>query len=115
MPKDVELMYRYAAITFFSDEERPDVLDFSYTNEKLAWWRKEASLRDFFSQTALQELIPYLSFAQENLESFNLINQEFNQEFFSRIHSSLSSKQQMRLNALKDSFAADPTIISSKI
>jgi hypothetical protein len=82
LPKDPELMYKLASVVFFDKDESPEVYDWQYGKAKIEFWKKHASLTDFFLQMPLQELIPYLKFAGENLQTYSRIVADVN-----KIHS----------------------------
>lgn len=71
LPKDPELMYKLASVVFFDQEESPEVYEWAYGQKKIDFWKENTTLRDFFLQKPLRELIPYLDYAGENLDTFS--------------------------------------------
>lgn len=71
LPKDPELMYKLASVVFFDQNESPVVYDHEYGRQKIVWWKEVTSLKDFFMQKPMLELIPYLNYVGENLETFS--------------------------------------------
>jgi hypothetical protein len=82
LPKDPELMYKLASVVFFDKDESPEVYDWKYGKDKIEFWKKHTSLKDFFLQMPLQELIPYLKYAGENLATYSRMVEDVN-----KIHS----------------------------
>ncbi len=93
LPKDSDLMYKLAAVVFFDQHENPLVYEYEYGKKKIAKWKEEASLRDFFLQKPIMELIPYLQHAGENLEIYNGIVKDVNKMHLDSIRAHLSSDQ----------------------
>jgi hypothetical protein len=97
LPKDPELMYKLASVVFFDQDENPQVYEWAYCAKKIEFWKKNASLTDFFLQKALQELIPYLQFAGKNLETFSQMIEEKSRQHWDNLHGNLSPEQKMKL------------------
>ena len=95
LPKEPELMYKLASVVFFDQHENPLVYEFKYGENKIKFWKKSTTLTDFFLQRPLLELIPYLQYAAENLETFSQMISKSNQEHSDRILGMLSEEQKM--------------------
>ena len=76
---DLDLCYKLAAIVYFDKTEKPEVYEPAYAEKKIARWKKDQSVSDFFSQMPLKELIPYLSNAIGDFDTFFQLNEELNQ------------------------------------
>ncbi len=76
---DLDLCYRLAAIVFFDETEKPESYEPAYAEKKIARWKKDQSVTDFFLQKPLKELIPFLNNAVGNFDMFFELNQELNQ------------------------------------
>lgn len=75
---DVELLYKLASVVFFDKTENPRVYDQQYAERKIAKWRKDKKVTDFFSQKPLRELMPFLANVNQDLDTYTLLNQEIN-------------------------------------
>jgi hypothetical protein len=78
LPKDPELLYKLASVIFFDKDEKPEQYEWEYAKKKIAFWKEQTSLSDFFLQKPIKELIPYLQFAEENLDTFSQMIREVN-------------------------------------
>ena len=78
LPKDPELMYKLASVVFFDQGESPEVYEWEYGMKKIAFWKENATLKDFFLSKPLRELIPFLEYAGENLEMFSQMISDVN-------------------------------------
>ena len=76
---DVELLYRLASVCFFDKTENPRVYDQQYAEKKIAKWRKDAKVADFFSQIPMRELMPFLARVNFDLDTYTPINEQLNQ------------------------------------
>ena len=92
---DVELLYKLASVCFFDKTENPRVYDQQYAEKKIAKWRKDKGVADFFSQKPLKELMPFLANVNHGLDIYTPINEQINkthEELFRTI-SSLSKQK----------------------
>ena len=78
LPTDVDLLYKLASICFFDKSENPAVYEPAYAEKKIAKWRKDKGVRDFFMQTPLLELIPFLGSVDTDLDTFSEFQKEIN-------------------------------------
>jgi hypothetical protein len=97
LPKEPDLMYKLAAVVFFDQFENPYTYEFKYGENKIKFWKKNTTLNGFFLQKPLIELIPYLEFAEENLEQFSQMVTTANKEHLNKILPLLSEEQKMIL------------------
>ena len=82
MPADTDLLYKLASICFFDKTENPHVYEPDYAEKKIAKWRKDKGVHDFFTQKPLLELMPFLANVDTDLDTYSRLNDELN-----RIHS----------------------------
>lgn len=85
---DLDLCYRLAAIVFFDETEKPEIYEPEYAAKKIERWKKDQTATSFFLQKPLKELMPYLTNAVGDFDTFLALNKELN-----NLHSDL-----MRLN-----------------
>lgn len=78
MTTDVDLMYKLASICFFDKTENPLVYEPEYAEKKIAKWRKDKGVHDFFMQTPLLELMPFLKTVGVDLDAYTRLNDQFN-------------------------------------
>jgi hypothetical protein len=95
LPKHPELMWKLASVVYFDKAESPEVYDFEYNKGKIEFWKKHADLRSFFLSKPVVELIPYLKYAEENLEMFSQIIEEHHNQHSEKVLEIISGKQKM--------------------
>lgn len=93
LPKEPELMYKLASVVYFDQHENPMVYEFGYGEKKIKSWKKNVSIREFFFQKPLIELIPYLQYAGENLETFSQLVESANKKHLDNLSLMLSDEQ----------------------
>lgn len=71
LPKDTELMYKLASVVYFDQSESPEVYEYMYGKKKIDFWKANTTLTDFFLSKPLRELIPYIDYAGENIDTFS--------------------------------------------
>lgn len=82
MTTDTELLYKLAAVCFFDKTENPAVYEPDYAEKKIAKWRKDKGVCDFFLQKPLLELMPFLQNVDTDLDTYSAMCDELN-----KIHS----------------------------
>lgn len=82
MTTDTELLYKLAAVCFFDKTENPAVYEPDYAEKKIAKWRKDKGVNDFFLQKPLLELMPFLQNVDTDLDTYSAMCDELN-----KIHS----------------------------
>lgn len=98
LPPDTELLYKLASVVFFDKNEKPETYEFAYGAKKIALWKKNTSVLDFFLQKPIQELLPFLKDVGENLQTYHTMMQEVNQYHLATLSANLSDKQRTQLN-----------------
>ena len=89
---DVDLMYKLASVAYFDKNENPESYDTAYCEKKIAHWKKNASVEAFFLSQPLMELLPFLSNADVDLNTYSELNRELN-EIHSGVLRLLNSKK----------------------
>lgn len=79
---DTDLLYKLASVCFFDKTENPAVYEPDYAEKKIAKWRKDKGVRDFFTQMPLLELMPFLQNVDTDLDTYSAMCDELN-----KIHS----------------------------
>jgi len=82
LPTHVDLMYKLASVVFFDKTENPAVYEPAYAEKKIAKWRKDKKVTDFFSQKPLRELLPSSESADIDLDIYSQMQSELD-----KIHS----------------------------
>jgi len=78
MTTDTELLYKLASVCFFDKTENPAVYEPEYAEKKIAKWRKDKGVRDFFTQKPLLELMPFLRNVDTDLDTYSAMCDELN-------------------------------------
>lgn len=76
---DVDLMYKLASVAYFDKNENPESYDTAYCEKKIAHWKKHSSVEAFFLSQPLMELLPFLSNADVDLNTYSELNKELNE------------------------------------
>lgn len=97
LPPDVDMLYKLAAIVYFDANEKPENYEFDYGAKKIEFWKKHKSVEDFFLQTPLQELIPFLKEAGKNLNTYQEMIKETKKKHLEKVLSHLSEPQKTTL------------------
>jgi len=93
MVTDVDLLYKLASVCFFDKTENPAVYEPEYAEKKIAKWRKDKGVRDFFTQMPLLELMPFLKSVDSDLDTYSRISQEINKVHLQAIQLASSQKK----------------------
>lgn len=84
-----EHIYKLASIVFFTKEESPFAYDVAFNQNKLEKWKQNPDMHDFFLQTPLKTLLPFLEF-QENSRNYTEVIQAINNHHKSFLQEVLS-------------------------
>lgn len=87
---DEDLAYKLASVVYFDKNESPEVYDAKYNQEKIAFWKKEKSAKEFFFMQPLQKLIPFLKEYEQNLETYLIVTEQLKGKHLKDISSILS-------------------------
>lgn len=71
-----DFIYKLASVVFFDDTESPYKYDFDYNAAKIKKWKEAPGTLDFFLQTPLKELVPFLSAQQDVSSTFSQIAEQ---------------------------------------
>ena len=82
MATETDLMYKLASVVYFDKTENPAVYEPEYAEKKIAKWRKDKGVHDFFTQQPLTELKPSSMNVSTDLDTFSAMIEEIN-----KIHS----------------------------
>lgn len=93
LPTDVDLLYKLASVCFFDETENPCTYEPAYAEKKIAKWRKDKGVTDFFSQTPLLELMPFLQRVDVDLSAYTPINNRINKEMKDALQTILSDEK----------------------
>lgn len=63
-------VYKLASVTFFDETESPYAYDFKYNEKKIAEWKKDPALLDFFLQTQFKDLMPFSTTSQIDADNY---------------------------------------------
>lgn len=92
MVTDVDLLYKLASVAFFDEHENPYTYDHAYAEKKIAKWRKDQGVHDFFMQKPLKELMPFLRNVEGDLDTYSKANESINNLHKSTLHTISSMK-----------------------
>jgi hypothetical protein len=65
-----DFVYKLASVIFFDESESPVSYDFGYNEKKVAKWKQDPKLLDFFLNRLATELIPSLKPAEKSSHMF---------------------------------------------
>lgn len=88
---DTDLAYKLASVVYFDKDENPSRYDDKYNAEKIEFWKKNMSAREFFFMQPLRRLIPFLEGFEENLEAYIQVTEMLKDQYLEKI-SNKSSK-----------------------
>lgn len=79
---NVDLLYKLASVVYFDKTENPAVYEQDYAAKKIAKWRKDKGVNDFFMQKPLKELMPFLTNVGSDLQAYSDLTAELEQIHF---------------------------------
>lgn len=85
-------IYKLASVTFFDETENPASYDFTYNKKKIAEWKKDPALLDFFLQTQFQDLIPFSNLHGESAKMYFQVADQIDEMHQTSLREILSSR-----------------------
>ncbi len=92
MVADTELMYKLASVVYFDRSENPAKYETTKAEEKIAKWKKDKGINDFFSQKPLRELLPFLENVDIDLDTYSQLMEQLNAIHWERLRLLKSKK-----------------------
>ena len=101
-----ELIYQFAAVVYFDENESPYRYDPEYGKEKIAKWKKDLSIEDFFFKIPIKELIPFPKLSKQDLAIYSKIVEKINTTHLKQISDIISGVRQNK-GSLQASFSPE--------
>jgi hypothetical protein len=73
-----EHVYKMASVVFFTKDESPYNYDGKYNEKKIADWKQAPGMYDFFLQTPLKELMPFLQLPEASSKDYLKVAEKIN-------------------------------------
>lgn len=105
--------YKFASVVFFDKTEDPTRYDYDYGQKKIALWKKDKTVSDFFLQVPVIRLMPYLSDFDGDLNTYSKTVEAINQYHLERLSEILSIMKSKTGNA-KNSTSSAGSLQKSK-
>lgn len=88
------IIWELAAVAFFDETESPYRYDVEYAKEKIARWKEDHTLPDFFFATPLKDMVSLPDLSETGLENYLKIVEAVDDKQLEIVYSNLSSSQQ---------------------
>lgn len=95
---DSDLLLKLASVMYFDASENPYKYDFAYGSKKMAKWKRDEDISDFFLRTPIKDFLPFIESLQNDLASYLRVTEKIKSEHQKTI-SKLSSKHE-KMNSL---------------
>ena len=95
---DSDLLLKLASVMYFDASENPYRYDFAYGSKKMAKWKANEDIADFFLRTPIKDFLPFIESLENDLSSYLRVTEAIKSEHKKTI-SKISSKQK-RMNGL---------------
>lgn len=86
-------IYKLASVTFFDKTESPYSYDFEYNRKKIAAWKKDPEILDFFLRQQFADLIPFSSSPDSNVNQYFQVSEQID-----KMHQEYLSEQLSKVN-----------------
>lgn len=87
---DADLIYKLASVMYFDASENPYKYDFAHGFKKIAKWKNENEVEDFFLNTPIKNFIPFLDILDKDLASYLRVTEKIKTNHESTISEILS-------------------------
>ena len=89
---DADLLYKLASVMYFDDSENPYRYDFAYGSKKIAKWKKDKEVKDFFLNTPIRDFIPFLDTLEKDLDTYLRTTELIKQQHLQIVSKQLSKR-----------------------
>lgn len=90
---DSDLLYKLASVMYFDTNENPYQYDFAYGSKKIAKWKNEREVSDFFLNTPIKDFIPFIHILENDLESYLRVTEQVKNQHQKTISNQLSKRK----------------------
>lgn len=90
---DADLIYKLASVMYFDSNENPYKYDFAHGFKKIAKWKLENDVEDFFLNTPIKNFLPFLDMLEKDLESYLRVTEKIKKHHKSTISGILSKNK----------------------
>ena len=87
-----DYIYKLASVIFFDKTESLYSYDYDYNKLKIENWKASGGTLDFFSQTPLKELVPYLNMPERDTQTYLMVTKLI-AETHRRLHTDIVSEE----------------------
>lgn len=94
------LIWELAAVAFFDRNESPYRYDPEYAKDKIARWKKDMGLPDFFFRCPLRDIVSLPDLSEEGFKAYLTATAAVDQKHIETVLSRLSSQQQRAVSSL---------------
>ena len=89
---DADLLYKLASVMYFDENESPYRYDFAYGNKKIAKWKKERDVEDFFLNTPIKDFLFFTDILEKDLSSYLRTTERIKIQHEKEIYEQLSKR-----------------------
>ena len=84
-------VYKLASVVFFTKDESPFKYDKAYNEAKIAAWKEAPDMYDFFLQTPLKTLLPFLTLPESDTRGYLAVQEKISSIHLRELREALSS------------------------
>lgn len=88
-----EHVFKMASIVFFTKEESPYKYDHKFNEKKIKEWEESEGMYDFFLQTPLKTLLPFLALPENNSQAYLRVQQKISKMHLQQLEETLYKKE----------------------
>lgn len=91
-----DTIWKLASVVFFDEKENPYDYDYRYGIEKIKLWKKEKDVANFFLNTPINKLLPYLDMSENDLRTYISVGQALTKQQIENLSQYTSKTGQSR-------------------
>lgn len=89
-----DIIWEFAGVAFFDEQESPFHYDHDYAKEKIKRWKESDDIDGFFFKTPIKDLIPFPDLSQSDLKDYLKVINQVDQKQIEHLYTLISSNQQ---------------------
>ena len=89
---DADLLYKLASVMYFDASENPYRYDFKHGAEKIAKWKRDQEVEDFFLNTPIRDFLPFIDTLEKDLASYLRVTEKIKKQHQKTTFAQLSKR-----------------------
>jgi len=93
-----DLIYKLASVVYFDEDENPYNYSLAHGYKKIAFWKKNEAVNDFFLRQPIKKLIPFFKQDEKNILNYLTAAEKIKKQHTEQLSNKSFNKDMMSMN-----------------